>query len=109
MTNDQIEHLSHTIINHAIDNEIESDIATIRSHRWQATNVNGSSYTNDDYCDLDGQRPYGPEGLIQDVDGEEVSVIIYTNKNLHVVELELIKDSGNPIKSPILDTIRFLI
>lgn len=53
-----------------------------------------------------GQHTYGVEGRILDEDGAEVSIILYSDENDRLLELELIRWDGRAIKQLNVDTLK---
>jgi hypothetical protein len=53
-----------------------------------------------------GQHSYGVEGRISDVDGVEISVILYADENDHLLELEFVRWDDKGVQAPNLQTLR---
>lgn len=107
---DKLNIIANSIASEAYAKEIENSIAKMPDVPWTKDNADGSIYRKiGARAPLDGQRPYGPEGVILDIDGEEVSVLLYVDSNFYVCEIEFIKNSGEKIKSLRFDTFKICL
>ena len=55
-----------------------------------------------------GQRALPIEGRLKDLDGDEISAILYVDENARLLELELIRWGHGPLQSPRWDTATIL-
>lgn len=53
-----------------------------------------------------GQHSYGVEGQVSDVDGNEITVILYADEKNHLLELEFIKWDEGCIKGLNLESLK---
>jgi hypothetical protein len=47
-----------------------------------------------------GQHPFPVEGTMKDSDGADLQVILYADEQGHLLELEIIRWMGGPLRSP---------
>lgn len=53
-----------------------------------------------------GQHPYAVEGLMQDRDGVEISVVLHADENGRLLELEFIRGADGDLIGPVWQTLK---